>query len=301
MLDDLKIGRRYDGFLYLADAARNPPTLRSHHHVELEVNLVVRGTITYLVGGRRFTFPQRTILWMFPAQEHQLIDRSKDAQYYIAVFKPALIRRSCHAEAYAGLKRRNVDGDGVLHTRLDPAAFDLIRGTMDSLMEGALDADTLNREAGFGVSADFRFEHGDPDALNAGLHHLLLLCWRSQRGRHTTEEAVALHPAVRKAVDLLAGSDGDQNLGQLARRCGVSEAYLSRVFAKEVGVPLSRYRNRLRLSRFLELYRAPVRRTVTEAVYAAGFGSYAQFYKVFAQTYGCGPRAGLRPAKSDKA
>jgi AraC-like DNA-binding protein len=231
---------------------------------------------------------------MFPAQEHQLIDRSKEAQYYVAVFKPALIRRSCHAEAYAGLKRKNVEGGGVLHTRLDPAAFDLIRGTMDSMMEDALDADTLNREAGFGVNPDFRFEHGDPDALNAGLHHLLLLCWRSQRGRHSTEGAVALHPAVRKALDLLSANDGDQSLRQIARRCGVSEAYLSRVFARELGVPLSRYRNRLRLSRFLDLQRAPVHRTVTEAVYAAGFGSYAQFYKVFVQTYGCGPRDSLR-------
>jgi hypothetical protein len=28
-------------------------------------------------------------------------------------------------------------------------------------------------------------------------------------------------------------------------------------------------------------------------MYAAGFGSYAQFYKIFTQVYGCGPRACL--------
>jgi methylphosphotriester-DNA--protein-cysteine methyltransferase len=33
-----------------------------------------------------------------------------------------------------------------------------------------------------------------------------------------------------------------------------------------------------------------------EAVYAAGFGSYPQFYKVFAEIYGQGPRACLRDA-----
>lgn len=33
---------------------------------------------------------------------------------------------------------------------------------------------------------------------------------------------------------------------------------------------------------------------MSEAVYAAGFGSYAQFYKVFTQAYGRGPRACLR-------
>jgi hypothetical protein len=50
MLEDLKLGKGYDGFLYLAESTRNPPKLKSHHHVELELNLVVRGTITYVVS-----------------------------------------------------------------------------------------------------------------------------------------------------------------------------------------------------------------------------------------------------------
>jgi len=95
MLEDLKLGERYDGFLFLAEAARNPPVLGSHRHIELELNLVVEGTITYVVRGRRFTFGKRSLLWMFPAQEHQLVDRTGDAQYYVAVFKPELLRAAC--------------------------------------------------------------------------------------------------------------------------------------------------------------------------------------------------------------
>jgi hypothetical protein len=56
MLENLKLGPRYDGFLFLAEAARNPPILKSHRHIELELNLVVSGHITYVVGGRRYTF-----------------------------------------------------------------------------------------------------------------------------------------------------------------------------------------------------------------------------------------------------
>lgn len=76
MLEDLKIGPLYDGFLYLVESAHNPPTLKSHHHVELELNLVVRGTISYVLEGQRYTFGRQTLLWFFPTQEHQLIDRS---------------------------------------------------------------------------------------------------------------------------------------------------------------------------------------------------------------------------------
>jgi len=295
MLEDLKLGPRYDGFLFLAETARNPPVLKPHHHVELELNLVARGSITYVVRGRRFTFERRTVLWMFPAQEHQLVDRSDDAQYYVAVFKSGLISQAARGAGYEGLRRENIEGDGVLSTVLEPAMFDLILRTMELTVADGLDPDLLNREAGFGVGSDFSFEHGDPDALNAALRHLLLLCWRCQRGKFAADGAVELHPAVRRALVLLGEGAWDDDLTQLAKHCGVSAAYLSRAFARQVGVPLSRYRNSVRLGRFLELRRARDGRTLTELVYAAGFGSYAQFYKVFVQAYGQGPRESLRP------
>jgi AraC-like DNA-binding protein len=290
VLEDLKLRPKYDGFLFLAESVRNPPRLNSHHHVELELNVVVRGAITYVVGGRRFTFAQRTLLWMFPSQEHQLVDRTPDAEYFVAVFKPEMIRRSCRSAAYADLRRKRVACDGVLHTRLEPEAFDLIRRTMDALMQGSLDPDILNREGGFGYGSNFRFEHSDPEGLNAGLHHLLLMSWRSQRQGMSQGREVTLHPAVRRALEVLSEGEGDQDLGQLARACHVSGAYLSRIFARQIGVPLNRYRNSLRLSRFWDHYRRYGDRTLTESVYAAGFGSYAQFYKIFTQAYGRGPR-----------
>jgi AraC-like DNA-binding protein len=294
MLENLKLGPRYDGFLFLAESARNPPALRPHHHVELELNLVANGTITYVVEGRRFSFPKRTLLWMFPAQEHQLVDRTGDAQYYVAVFKPELIRQACRGSGYAGLGRAEAEGEGVLHTELAPEDFDLLRRTMSAIVEDGLDPDVLNREAGFGVGSDFRFEHGDPDWLNAGLRHLLLMAWRLQRGRAGAARAVSLHPAVRRALALLAEGEVEGALARLAARCGVSEAYLSRTFARQVGVPLARYRSSARLARFLTLYRGEAQRTITEAVFGAGFGSYAQFYRVFRAAYGSGPRRGLR-------
>jgi AraC-like DNA-binding protein len=296
MLADLKLGKRYDGLLFLAESQRNLPKLNSHHHVELELNLVVRGTITYVVGKRRFTFQARTLLWLFPAQEHQLVDRSDDAQIYVAVFKPSLIARSCRTPIYEGLKRDNHEQGGVLNTLLDPQSFDLIKRTMDSLMEGSLDPDVLNQQGGYGVGTDFTFEHDDPDGLNAGLHHLLLRCWRSQLSGEKPGKPVALHPAVRRALHLLSEGHWEESLGALAKACGVSEAYLSRTFRRQLGIPLSRYRNSLRLSRFWENYRQPEQKTLTQAVYAAGFGSYAQFYKIFTQAYGRGPRASLAPA-----
>ena len=168
---------------------------------------------------------------------------------------------------------------------------------MDSLKEAAPDADVLNREAGFGAKSDFRYDHRDPDGLNAGLHHLLLLCWRCQRAGKALDGAVAVHSAVRKALDLISSGSEKETLGALAKQCGSSEAHLSRMFTRQIGVPLSRYKNSVRLAKFMGFIRGAEKKTITEAVYAAGFGSYAQFHRVFTQTYGCGPRECLQAFK----
>jgi len=290
MLEDLNIPEDYDGLLYLAESVRNPPVLSRHHHVELELNVVAEGEITYIVDGRRSSFGKRSLLWMFPSQEHQLVDRSADARYYVAVFKPGLIKRACRRDEYLPLRSTGQPGQPVLHCELKPAEFDLTCRIMDGLMGDGPDSATLNRECGFGAFSDFAYRHSDPDWLNAGLRHLLLLSWRQQRGRQGSRREVTLHATVAKAVQILGETDAPDDFETLARQCGVSSAYLSRLFRKQIGVSLTRYRNSVRLTRFWGGYRDGSSRSLLEAALAAGFGSYAQFFRVFTQTYGTNPR-----------
>jgi AraC-like DNA-binding protein len=299
MLEKLKLRPGYDGFLFLAEAERNPPYLKSHHHVELELNFVVKGMISYVVSGRRYTFHQGTLLWMFPRQEHRLVDRTSDAKYYVAVFRPEMIRRSCRSGNYEMLKRQSLAGGGVLNKILDPKTFSFLKRLMDEMMEGALDPDLLNREAGFGVGSNFSYEHGDLDALNAGLHYLLVMGWRCFKNGARSGESFNLHPAVKRSLQLLSGGE-EVKLGEVASRCGVSEPYLSRLFHRQVGVPLNRYRNSVRLGQFMENYQKGKHKTILDCVYEAGFGSYAQFYKVFTESYGQGPRTFLIPHQSPR-
>jgi len=294
MLENLKLGPAYDGFLFLAESIRNPPALRPHRHVELELNLVVNGTISYVVDGTRYSFSKGALLWLYPRQEHQLVDRTPDAAYYVAVFKPDLMERACRGAFYRGLKRQNSPGPGVIHCELTPQDFDTLRREMQAIVDDGLDADLLNREAGFGVSEDFSFRHNDPDWLNAGLRHILLSGWRLQQRPQGKSRAFPLHAAVRQALRLLEEDPASATLGTLAARCGVSESFLSRAFSRELGVSFSRYRNSVRLSRFWEAYRAGSSETLLDAVLTAGFGSYAQFFRVFTEAYGIGPREALK-------
>ncbi|HJP76441.1 MAG TPA: AraC family transcriptional regulator [Pseudonocardiaceae bacterium] len=79
------------------------------------------------------------------------------------------------------------------------------------------------------------------------------------------------------------------DLTHLARTVGLSPGHLSRLFKAQTGVSLSRYRNQQRLHRFQLAYGNGDNITALSAALAAGFGSYAQFYRVFRQETGRTP------------
>lgn len=93
---------------------------------------------------------------------------------------------------------------------------------------------------------------------------------------------------VRRAITAL-NEDPTITADKLAGRLSVSSARLARAFRAELGLSLVQYRNRLRLERFFGLveHRGG---NFSEAATTAGFGSYAQFHRIFRQQVGVTPR-----------
>lgn len=98
----------------------------------------------------------------------------------------------------------------------------------------------------------------------------------------------ARHPAVGVAVRMLT-DDPSLRGGDIARKIGVSLSRFARVFKSDMGMSLVDFRNQLRLERFLSLVDAGGT-NLLEAAYAAGFGSYSQFHRVFRALRGASPR-----------
>src|SRR5262245_28783636 len=80
-----------DGRIWLH--ANNGHTHFMHRHDELEVNLVARGTSSYLVDDRRYVLRRNTQIWLFPEQEHLLLDQSPDHEIWILVFRTSMLKR----------------------------------------------------------------------------------------------------------------------------------------------------------------------------------------------------------------
>ena len=273
MTDDLGLRRGVDGRVARHVAADGPP--RAHRHAELELNLVVRGTASYLLRERRYELTTGTLTWLFPGQEHVLVDESPDHELWWAVFRPGLVARTATTPPTRPLLEH--DPSGQFSRRLDART--------------AAQLGALLREL-------HAAEPADDALLNAGLAYLLVLAWRAFLDSEHVVAGVDVHPAVETLARRLHADPDSGDLDSLARAAGLSPSHLSRIFKAQTGVSITRFRNQRRLERFRILYGDGRRTTALSAALEAGFGSYAQFYRVVRAETGERP-SGLRAVESE--
>jgi len=235
-----------------------------HHHAELEFNLVTRGTGLYLLAGRKYQIRRGDLLWLFPAQEHVLVEQSPDFEMWIGVASPKTVRRIAIDPGAKLLQRANPAGE---YCRRLP------------------EPDLAGLEILIAGIANLR-EH--PGLFNAGLGYALLAAWH-QFERAADVPVHDVHPAVERAARLIRDKDNTLGLNELARLSGLSAPRLSRLFRQQTGIALVGFRNRQRVEKFLALYGTGQRLTMLEAALESGFGSYPQFHRVFKHVMGCSP------------
>ena len=269
VLVDLRLPAAREGLLTLHRADRIPLVdVHFHRHAELEINVVLAGRAHYLLEGRRFDVAAGDLVFLHPGQEHCLAEQDAHFRMWVLVFRPPLVAALATALGDAGLAADDPPG----HLLRTP-------GT-----RWARDFDRLAQAVAASAS---------DAAANRGLAFLL----GHAREAFATAPVRAdrrLHPAVMRALDLLRDEDDPGTLAAIAERVGLSPGRLSRRFAADVGLPLATVRNRLRMLRFIDAYGDGGECTLTEAAFAAGFQSYAQFYTMCRRILGLTPRAFAR-------
>lgn len=269
-----------DGFIIQSDfrlsrfsavglAGRRLDTRAEDSRAELELNLVVKGRADLLMAEQRVVLEARQMLWIRPRQNRLVIDASPDFSAWVLVFRPRLVRLVCTTEASLPLRRSG--GTDVLRRRVPQSEVAEL---------GALYAGVPLGEG--------------RDAFNAGLAYALVRSWLAYV--HAPESAVPaeIHPAVQRAAWLLRDSTEGLDNRELGERVGLSPHRLSRLFKQQIGMPLAEFRNRQRVEHVLRVLGAGAAGTLLEVALAAGFGSYAQFHRVFKAHVGASPADYLR-------
>ncbi|MGH7142638.1 MAG: helix-turn-helix domain-containing protein [Planctomycetota bacterium] len=278
MKEALRIPEHWDGSLWF-----NQYTGRGYHmhrHEELEVNLVTRGSAAYLVDERRYVLKTGAMIWLFPEQEHLLINQSPDFGMWILVLRAPILRRACTTDLSRPL------------LALKPAGSFCRTLTKQAMQR----LDALSRTV-FNTRED-------TDRYNAALPWLLLECWAAFQADQTEDPGEMLgedvHPAVEKAARLIHYETEALSVEALGKQAGLSAGRLSRLFKQQLGLSLVEYRNKQRLERFLSLYGSGKRKTMMTAALEAGFGSYPQFHRIFKQLMGQSPAAYRRKTNADE-
>jgi AraC-like DNA-binding protein len=235
-----------------------------HRHDELELDVVVRGSAIYQVGERVYRIGRGSLVWLFPEQDHNVLEKSDDYTVWIVYWRPQMVRQALQG---------------------DPALSTLASGDPGGHFCRRVDEQQLKR-----LELALRAAEGAQGvALNrAALAFALTLSWSIFQGGSELEPAAMLHPAVVRAARLAASPD-ELPLGPLARRCGLSPARLSTLFARQMGMTLSAYRNQRRIERFLAEH-DPRSGNLLASALAVGFGSYSQFHRVFSRVVGVSPQ-----------
>jgi len=104
---------------------------------------------------------------------------------------------------------------------------------------------------------------------------------------------------VVAAVRLMA-TQISLDAGALAKQVGMSPSHLARLFKQDMGLSLLEYRQRQRLERFFALVDAEGGNLLAAAL-DAGFGSYAQFHRVFRARFGQSPRDYLKTSAAQRS
>jgi AraC-like DNA-binding protein len=93
--------------------------------------------------------------------------------------------------------------------------------------------------------------------------------------------------AIRVAHRLLANPGNTRTLTQLCKSAGASERTLERIFQKEAGMTLGKWRQQLRLMQAVRLLAEGAK--VTHAALDAGYNSPSAFISMFRKTLGTTP------------
>lgn len=265
-LDQWEIPRSVAGTALFEDVARSGAigAVERHAHVELELHLILRGQCSFLVEGRRLGAGPGTLVWVPPGVDHLVLGVEGAFQRWMLLFRPRVVRSVLPAAVSRALLRPR--SATVLGRRLTLPNARALGRLFDEVRDVAFQTVALH---------------------NAGIQFALARAWQLFERSADLPSTSELHPAVARAIVMLRRECPP--LRALAKACGASPGHLSRLFAEQVGTSITDFRNRQRIDRFAEIYGDGSRLTMTAAALEAGFGSYAQFYRVLKQVIGATP------------
>ncbi len=283
---------RYDETNF-AFITRQLASVVPHAHREIEIGLVMKGQPRLRTGTADCLLRPGSLWVVNPFEGHSLRTRSIRAPYaFVALQMPLSFFRGYFPRAE--------------HIRFD--VTDLTAATLEEE-----DVTRLRELLLEGARNYWQAAPNYPLRCAAAINGIMALLLEKVPHRVLSDQD--LRDADLRAARLQRLTDdieehmgGKLLLSDLAEREGLSMAYLSHLFSREMGIPFQTYLNGLRCRRAVALL-MQTDQSLSEISLACGFSALKYMTRGFVERYGCTPaefrEAGLealqRPAEEDSA
>ncbi|MDR2676223.1 MAG: helix-turn-helix domain-containing protein [Opitutaceae bacterium] len=253
---------------------------RPDHHNEIELNLVQKGWLSYLLGGQKIHLRAGQLGAFWASIPHQIIDFAKGTDYFVVTIPLVWFLQRRLPERLVQLLMRGglaledeeplVDFDRALFSRWEtdlketgPAA----KGMRDIVM--------LEMEARLRRMAANLVEGGRPGRTDRGSPFCL------QEGGLNKVEQMACHVARQYAEPL--------TVADIGKAVGLHPNYAMNLFKKAFGMTLLDFLIHHRVSHAQRMLITSDEKIVDIAL-DAGFNSISRFNEAFRRSCGCTPR-----------
>lgn len=253
------------------------PMRRPDHHNEVEINLLTKGWVVYLFGGRKVRMEANELNVFWAAIPHQILEFAPETRYFVATIPLAWF----------------------LQCRL-PERFvqPLLRGEVlkEKLKDG------VRRDEG--IFSQWELDLQEPDDE---VHHIVMLelegrlrrmvmCMPAPVKKESAPKRgrASLHGGELNKVERMACLVAQRYTEQLTvteigKEVGLHPNYAMGLFKKAFGTTLIEYLTHHRISHAQRLL-ATTDEKVVEVAFSSGFNSISRFNEAFRRACGCTPR-----------
>jgi AraC-like DNA-binding protein len=271
------VSARTDTFGLACRRVQAAPMPDPHRHDDVELNLLERGSITYLVAGHpvRVEAGRLTAFWAAPP--HQIVEADDaGALHWLTVplaaflgagLPPRLVERVLHGPPAQGL-----GGDPDLDARVfDRWRQDLETGLEERRAIVRLEVEARLRRLDLELGA---LEPADGAAPGPA----------AAEGR----ASATLERAARMARHVAERYTGECRVEDVARAAGLRPSRAMAVFRETFGLSVGEYVTRHRVAHAQRLL-ATTDRPVLDVAAESGFGSVSRFHEAFRRAVGASP------------
>lgn len=252
------------------------PMERADRHNEIELNLLKRGTLTYLIGGNKVTIPAGRLAVFWASVPHQIIAASDDAEYYVVTL-PLVWFLQCQFPAYFV--------DAVMHARMyldpDPEPHPCDLEMFECWVHDLEKNDAMRKRVAFlEIEARLmRFALSFPDELRSKA---------ACTSANLKPETVAMGSVERMAAFIALHYTEHLTVEQIGRATGICSTSAMTLFKKAMGITLIDCVTQHRISHAQRLL-ATTDLKILDVALSSGFPSQSRFYEAFHKWSGCLP------------